>query len=110
AFRERWWQFGRTRPELRGATATVSRFIGTTETAKHRLFQFIPAGVTPDHMIIAIALQEAEFLAMLSSRLHTVWSLAAGGTLEDRPRYTKARCFYPFPFPEMSDARRTALR
>lgn len=36
---------------------------------------------------------------MLSSRIHARWSLAAGGTLEDRPVYTKSRCFDPFPFP-----------
>jgi hypothetical protein len=28
------------------------------------------------------------------------WSLAAGGTLEDRPRYQKALTFDPFPFPD----------
>jgi len=28
------------------------------------------------------------------------WALALGGTLEDRPRYNKTRCFDPFPFPD----------
>jgi hypothetical protein len=28
-----------------------------------------------------------------------VWALASGGTLEDRPRYNKTRCFETFPFP-----------
>jgi hypothetical protein len=35
----------------------------------------------------------------MSSRLHVVWALRAGGTLEDRPRYNKTACFDPFPFP-----------
>ena len=35
----------------------------------------------------------------MSSRIHVVYALAAGGTLEDRPRYNKTRCFDPFPFP-----------
>jgi SAM-dependent methyltransferase len=53
AFREKWWLFGRPRPDLRLAMAGISRFIATTETSKHRIFQFIPAEVLPDHMIIA---------------------------------------------------------
>jgi hypothetical protein len=35
----------------------------------------------------------------LSSRLHTVWALAKGGTLEDRPRYNSTLTFETFPFP-----------
>jgi hypothetical protein len=30
--------------------------------------------------------------------------IARGGTLENRPRYNKSRCFDPFPFPEPADA------
>ncbi len=47
---------------------------------------------------------------MLSSRTHVVWALAAGGTLEDRPRYNKTRCFDPFPFPSCSDEQKSRLR
>ena len=50
-------------------------------------------------MLTVVAQDDAFFLGVLSSRVHVVWSLASGGTLEDRPRYTKARCFDPFPFP-----------
>jgi hypothetical protein len=35
--------------------------------------------------------------------------LAHGGTLEDRPRYSKSRCFDPFPFPAATDAQKTAI-
>jgi hypothetical protein len=37
---------------------------------------------------------------VLSSRVHVAWALEAGGTLEDRPIYTKSRCFETFPFPD----------
>jgi hypothetical protein len=37
---------------------------------------------------------------VLSSQLHIEWALATGGTLEDRPRYNKSRCFETFPFPD----------
>jgi len=36
--------------------------------------------------------------------------LTAGGTLEDRPRYTKSRCFDPFPFPELVADQKAHLR
>ena len=47
---------------------------------------------------------------MLSSRIHVVWSLSVGGTLEDRPRYNKSKCFDPFPFPDPSDALKARIR
>jgi hypothetical protein len=40
----------------------------------------------------------------MSSRSHVVWALATGGTLEDRPIYTKSQGFDPFPFPEPPDS------
>jgi len=38
------------------------------------------------------------------------WSLAAGGTLEDRPRYQKVLCFDPFPFPNPDPETRSLIR
>jgi hypothetical protein len=108
-FRQRWWVFGRTRPELRTALSKIKRYVATTETSKHRIFQFLPRRVMPDHMIIAIASDDAMYLAVLSSRPHVAWSLRAGGTLEDRPRYNKARTFDPFPFPDPPPALRRKL-
>jgi len=61
-------------------------------------------------MVICIALDDAFFLGVLSSRIHVTWALAAGGTLENRPRYNKTRCFDPFPFPAPNDAQRETIR
>jgi hypothetical protein len=36
--------------------------------------------------------------------------LAAGGTLEDRPRYNKSDCFDPFPFPLCGEAEKERIR
>lgn len=111
-FREKWWMFGRPRPDLREALAGCSRYIGTTETSKHRLFQFIDATVVPDHMIISIAVEDAWLLAVLSSKIHTAWSVACGGRLGvgNDSRYSKSRCFDPFPFPDPSEAVKKELR
>ncbi|MBF0307168.1 MAG: class I SAM-dependent DNA methyltransferase [Alphaproteobacteria bacterium] len=99
SIRNLWWRFGWERPLLRRALAGVHRYIATTETAKHRVFQFVSADVLPDHMVVTMALSDAFALGILSSAPHLIWAYAAGGTLEDRPRYNKSVCFDPFPFP-----------
>ena len=78
-----------------GKTVLVSSFYGGTQEP-----QFLDASILPDHMLIAIALDDAYALGVLSSQLHIEWALATGGTLEDRPRYNKSRCFETFPFPD----------
>jgi hypothetical protein len=112
AFRRRWWVFGEPRRTFRPALENLPRFIGTTETSKHRLFQFIDAKFLVDHMIIAIAFADGASLALLSSKVHVTWATRAGGWLGvgNDPRYSKSRCFDPFPFPDPSEAIRATLR
>ncbi len=105
-----WWLHGKPRPQLRPALEGLPRYIATVETAKHRFFQFLDAVILPDNMLIAIALDDAAALAVLSSRIHVLWALKAGGTLEDRPRYNKSLCFDPFPFPDATEVQKTRLR
>ena len=89
----------------------LPRCIVTVETTKHRVFQFLPAEVAPDHSTIAIASADAFHLGVLSSRIHVVWALAAGTRLgvSNDPRYTKSRCFDPFPFPDPPPALRARI-
>ena len=61
------------------ALAGLSRYIATVETAKHRFFVFLDAAILPDNMLVNIALDDAYFLGVLSSRAHVVWALATGG-------------------------------
>ncbi|NLH51097.1 MAG: class I SAM-dependent DNA methyltransferase [Myxococcales bacterium] len=105
-----WWLFGKPRPELRKALSGLRRYIATTETAKHRVFQFLDTSILPDNMLVNIALDDAYFLGIVSSRFHVTWSLISGGTLEDRPRYNKTRCFDPFPFPDAADDQKARIR
>ena len=109
-YRDNWWIFGEPRKDLRPALAHLPRYIATVETAKHRTFQFLDASILPDNMLIAIALDDAYPLGVLSSQVHIDWALATGGTLEDRPRYNKTRCFETFPFPDEDTGLTPALR
>ncbi|MBT9395355.1 class I SAM-dependent DNA methyltransferase [Hymenobacter sp. NST-14] len=108
--KEFWWQFAETRKGLRSAIKGLTRYIATAETAKHRMFQFLDADIAPDHMLVALALEDAYELGILSSRLHLVWALATGGTLEDRPRYNSSRCFQTFPFPAATAEQQAHIR
>ncbi|NVN86909.1 MAG: class I SAM-dependent DNA methyltransferase [Rhodopseudomonas sp.] len=105
-----WWLFGRRNTLMRGFTANLKRYIATVETTKHRVFQFLEGAILPDNMLIAIGSDDAANLGILSSRIHIVWTLAQGGTLEDRPRYTKSQCFDPFPFPDANNIQKQKIR
>ena len=108
--REKWWVYGEARNTFRPALKGVLRIIVTSLTASNRIFVFCAANTIADSTTVMFALGEAEYLAVLSSRFHIHWSLKQGGTLEDRPRYNKSRCFDPFPFPSPTDAQKTTLR
>ncbi|AHM60268.1 hypothetical protein D770_10055 [Flammeovirgaceae bacterium 311] len=111
SFRENWWLFGRTRPMLRMALEGLDKYIVTPETSKYRFFTFFDSKVIPDHMLIAFALDDPYFLRVLSSSIHQIWSLAAGGDLGgNTPRYNKSRCFDPFPFPAATETQQSTIR
>lgn len=99
SYRNNWWIFGEARKDWRAMSDGLPRYIATVETTKHRLFTFLSADILPDNMLVNIAVDDPSVLGMLSSRMHVHWALAVGGTLEDRPRYNKTRCFETFPFP-----------
>src|SRR5690606_337617 len=104
SYRDNWWIFGEPCRELRPALEGLRRYIATVETAKHRWFRFLDADILPDNRLICIASDQPNVLGVLSSRLHRDWAMVQGGTLEDRPVYTKGACFDTFPFPELSSA------
>jgi hypothetical protein len=108
---KKWWLFGKPRSELRPALSLLPRYIATVETAKHRVFQFLDASTLADNMLVVIALADAFFLGVLSSRVHLTWALAAGGRLGvgNDPRYQKSRCFDPFPFPTATEAQKQVI-
>jgi hypothetical protein len=97
--REVWWIFEEPRRLMRHALLGTSRYIATGQVAKHRVFQWLDSTILPDDKLIAIATEDALHLGVLSSVVHTPWALATGGTLEDRPVYSKSTCFEPFTFP-----------
>ena len=68
--------------------------------------------VLPDAKLIAIGLQDGEYLAVLSSRHHVIWAKAIGANLGvgNDSKYNHADCFYKYPFPELTAAQKARLR
>jgi hypothetical protein len=99
--RENWWLFGRRNTDLRASLKGLTRYIATPMTAKHRNFLYLTGDILPDQGLISIGLPSAEHLCVLSSGLHILWALKAGGRLGmgNDPRYNNSRCFDTFPFP-----------
>lgn len=110
--RRNWWLFGETNPKLRDMLAGLPRYIATVETSKHRFFVFLDASILPDNKLVNIALDDACFLGILSSRHHVAWALTAGGRLGfgNDPVYVKTTCFERFPFPTPSPDQSAHIR
>jgi hypothetical protein len=112
SYRGNWWLFGEPRAHFRPALQGLSRYIATVETAKHRFFVFLDAAILPDNKLVNIALEDAYFLGVLSSRIHVTWALAAGSRLGvgNDPVYVKTTCFETFPFPDATDNQKACIR
>lgn len=96
-----WWLFGETVPALRNAISGLHRYIATVRTSKHRTFVFLNEEVLPESRLVSVASNDGFMLAVLSSKLHVLWTLAWGTRLGkgDDPNYNNSECFDPFPFP-----------
>lgn len=98
--REKWWRFAEPRKVLRSVHHGLNQYIATVQTSKHNLFTYLSADILPDDKLIAIGLENGPWLGVLSSRVHTVWALAAGSRMGvgNDPVYVKSSCFEAFPF------------
>jgi len=101
--REYWWVYGEARNTFRPALKDLKFAVVTPLTAKHRPFVAIDLRTIADSTTVLFAFDDFYFLGVLSSSIHVSWVLAAGGTLEDRPRYNKSVCFETFPFPAIEE-------
>lgn len=111
-FRERWWLFGRPRPEMRAALEGLDRFIVTPKTAKHRLFVLLDCDVLPDSKLYVFATDDVFFHGVLSSRYNVTWATKAGAHLGvgNDPTYNNGDCFDPFPFPDANEDQKARIR
>ncbi|PAX07829.1 class I SAM-dependent DNA methyltransferase [Sphingomonas lenta] len=107
--REEWWKLALPHEDLRSGIAGLDRYIATVVTAKHRNFIWVPGDHLPDQGLMVIASNDPFVLGVLSSRMHLVWTLRLGGTLEDRPRYNNTLVFDTYPFPVANPSQRAHI-
>ena len=102
SYRLHWWRHVEPRQGVWKALDGLQRYIVTPTVAKHRLFDWLEAGVCPDHQLVVIARDDDVTFGILHSRFHEAWSLRLGTWLGkgNDPRYTPTTTFETFPFPD----------
>lgn len=83
---------------------------GLITTNSNRFFTFLSANTIPESEIVAIALDDAYFLGVLSSYIHILWANKSGGDLIGNPRYNNSLCFDRFPFPTPTEKQKQTIR
>ncbi len=101
ALKERWWQYGRPRVEMRLAMEVLDRYIATPGVSKFRIFVWQQKQVLSNQGTIVFAREDDYFFGVLHSQLHEIWALKMGTWLGkgNDPRYTSTTTFETFPFP-----------
>jgi hypothetical protein len=110
--RRQWWLYRRSNEQVRRAISDLVRYLATSETSRHRTFQFLDGDVIAEHKLVVIGSDDAYLLGVLSSRPHVTWALAAGGRLGvgNDPVYSKSTCFEKFPFPDTEETTKQRIR
>jgi hypothetical protein len=97
--KQRWWLFGRERPELHRAIAGMERVLVCPIVTKYVSFVFAPSGIVYMHKLCVFPFRTSEGFALLTSNFHEPWVREYCSTLETRLNYSPADCFDTFPFP-----------
>ena len=99
--RDYWWQHQRSRPDMRQAISGLKRYIVTPRVSKHRIWTLVDATTIPDSRVVVVAREALDFLGVLMSSIHELWSLKMGGWhgVGNDPQYNVTTCFETFPMP-----------
>ena len=102
SYRKFWWRHVEARQGMWNALVGKHRYLVTPRVAKHRFFVWTDYNTIPDSRLFALARDDDFSFGLLSSNIHTLWSLATcswHGVGND-PVYNVRSCLETFPFPE----------
>jgi hypothetical protein len=99
SLREKWWQYGRRRPELRKSIAGLNEVLVVVKHSKVVMPVRVSSHQVFSHALTVFATDSYEIQAVLSSSIHLLWAITYGSTLETRVRYTASDVFETFPCP-----------
>jgi type II restriction/modification system DNA methylase subunit YeeA len=76
--------------------------------------EYIPIGFLGENTVIsnsAFAIYDAQLwlFGILTSKMHMAWVKAVGGRLKTDYRYSSTLCYNTFPFPKISEVKRTEI-
>ncbi len=111
-YREEWWIHAEPRGRFRLALQGLKRFVVTSRTSRHRVFQFLTPQYLPESKVLVLAFEDAFALGVLSSRIHVLFANKAGGWLGvgNDSTYNHSDCLEKFPFPICGEAEKERIR
>ena len=70
---------------------------------------FYESGPIAADSCMVIGTESISLFGLLTSRIHMDWVRAVGGRLETRYRYSAGLCYNTFPFPKISDSKKSEI-
>lgn len=98
-----WWQFLRTRPALRKATAGLDEVLVIAQVSKTVMPMRVVGGRVFDQKLVVFALTSYSDESVLSSSLHQIWAIRNSSTMRQDVSYAPSDAFLTFPRPERSE-------
>ncbi len=96
---EKWWQFLRTRPELRSQMKGLDRVLVIARVTKYAAFSFLENKYVFNEKTVVFPCTQISFFSVLQSRIHEIFTLFFSSSLKDDINYAPSDCFETFPFP-----------
>ena len=100
--RRHWWQFLRTRPDLRRAMKGLPKCIVLSRIGQALAFTSLPSEIVANEKTVVFPFSDYTYFAVLQSRIHESWARFFSTTLKDDLSYTPSLTIEPFAFPETS--------
>lgn len=97
---DHWWQFMRTRPELRSALDGHQHALVVSRVTQFFGFVMLPATVVFSERLVVFPVVSFSSFGVMQCRVHELWASFFGPLHVDRPTYAPDDCFATFPFPE----------
>ncbi|MFL0685501.1 MAG: Eco57I restriction-modification methylase domain-containing protein [Algoriphagus aquaeductus] len=99
-----WWQFGAPRRNLYNKISELrSVIVQTRVSSTHALSIKKPDYIFADSLNV-FAFDKYWNFSVLQSSIHEFWAWKFGSTMKGDRRYTPARCFQTFPFPDFNNS------
>ncbi|MGD0651672.1 MAG: DNA methyltransferase [Verrucomicrobiia bacterium] len=100
-----WWQHFRSRPELIGKVAKLSRYIVCSRVTKRPVFVFISPQIRPGDALSCFAFEDDYSFGIMQSHAHWLWFITKCSKFKSDFRYTPESVFDTFPWPQLPTAK-----